>query len=507
MKKSLSIFLLISLTSAGARPNGGITEASVRAHMQALASDAMKGRGSGTSDELTAAQYVSAQLKSYGIEPAGDQNGAQRDYIEAVTVRRTTLTAPYVMTFADHHAARVRPRRTHHPRKSQATREPSFIYGKDFVVDEAARSSITGPLQKVDSDSAAAKVRPGDVVLLVRAAESPNSSAVPQPSLRGQIAALAQRGAAAVMFVEPADRRKRWTPSRARLPTLSPQLGGLIPGSTEQSTVNEASPTSALVGLTAPAATQIARLTQGTVVHLDAAAAPPLEARTWNALGMIRGSDPTLGAILLSAHIDHLGIGKPVNGDNIYNGADDDASGVTAVLELAHSLAAGPTPKRTVLFAFFGSEELGGFGATYFRERPPVPLNTIAADLEFEMIGRADPAIKSSDLWLTGYDRSNLGPELAGHGAHLVPDPHLAENFFMRSDNYTLALRGVVAHTISSFGLHNDYHQPSDDLDHIDFKHMTEAIQSMSQPIDWLANSTFKPAWNPGQQPGATDRH
>ncbi len=130
-----------------------------------------------------------------------------------------------------------------------------------------------------------------------------------------------------------------------------------------------------------------------------------------------------------------------------------------------------------------------------------MPLNTIVANLEFEMIGRADPAVKPDQLWLTGYERSNLGPQLALHGAKLVADPHPAQQFFQRSDNYALAKQGIVAHTVSSFGLHKDYHRPSDDLQHIDFAHMEQAIQSMVIPVKWLANSNFKPEWVEGKKP------
>ena len=104
-------------------------------------------------------------------------------------------------------------------------------------------------------------------------------------------------------------------------------------------------------------------------------------------------------------------------------------------------------------------------------------------------------------LWLTGYERSNLGPELAGHGARLVAGPHLEQNFFRRSDNYVLARKGIIAHTVSSYGLHTDYHRPSDDLAHIDFAHMTEAIESMVAPVRWLVNSDFKPQWNKDDGP------
>ena len=196
-----------------------------------------------------------------------------------------------------------------------------------------------------------------------------------------------------------------------------------------------------------------------------------------------------------------MALGAPVNGDNIYNGADDDASGTTAVLEIARVLGRGRRPRRTVIFALFGSEEMGGLGSTYFSRNPPLPLKEIAANLEFEMIGRADPAVKDDTLWLTGWERSNLGPALAARGARLVADPHPAENFFARSDNFVLAKKGVVAQTISSYGLHKDYHQPSDDLAHLDFKHMDAAIQSLLAPVEWLVNSSFRPNWNAGGQP------
>jgi len=224
---------------------------------------------------------------------------------------------------------------------------------------------------------------------------------------------------------------------------------------------------------------------------------------TWNVIGILHGRDSSLqgAAILFSAHLDALGIGTPVNGDNIYNGADDDASGVTAVLELARVLGRGPHPRRTVIFALFGSEELGGLGSAYFRAHPPVPLKRIAANLEFEMIGRPDPAVKGDTLWLTGWERSNLGSALVAHGAKLVADPHPGENFFTRSDNFVLAQEGVVAQTISSYGLHKDYHQPSDDLAHLDLKHMDAAIGSLLAPLEWLVNSDFQPKWNAGGQP------
>jgi hypothetical protein len=233
------------------------------------------------------------------------------------------------------------------------------------------------------------------------------------------------------------------------------------------------------------------------VVQLLAGFAQVPRTETWNVVGILRGSDPVAGkdAILLTAHLDHLGIGPEKNGDRIYNGADDDASGTTAVIELARIFAASPRPARTLLFVLFGSEEIGGYGNRYFLDHPPVPLDRLVANLEFEMIGRRDPALPRDGLWLTGFDRSNLGPELVRHGANLVADPHPEQNFFKRSDNYSLARRGIIAQTVSSFGLHADYHEPSDEISGIDFPHLTRAIRSMAKPIEWLAQTSWKPQW------------
>ena len=228
---------------------------------------------------------------------------------------------------------------------------------------------------------------------------------------------------------------------------------------------------------------------------------------TWNALGLLRGTDAGTGpavageVILLTAHLDHLGLGEAVNGDSIYNGADDDASGTTAVLELARALSKGQRPRRSILFVLFGSEELGGYGNAYFLEHPPVRLTQIVANLEFEMIGRPDPALPAKTLWLTGYERSDLGPALAQHGAAISADPHPDQHFFQRSDNYALAKKGIVAQTVSSFGLHKDYHQPSDEIAKIDFDFLTHSISSMAGPVRWLATTTWRPQWKAGGRP------
>ena len=190
-----------------------------------------------------------------------------------------------------------------------------------------------------------------------------------------------------------------------------------------------------------------------------------------------------------------------MNGDAIYNGANDDAAGTTAVLELAHALAAGPQLKRSVLFVCYGSEEPGELGSTYFGEHPPVPLKSLVANLEFEMIGTQDPKMPKGVLLLTGWERSNLGPTLKEHGALLGPDPYPEQHFFERRDNYALALKGVVAHTAAGWGTAPTYHQPNDDLAHLDIAVHDGGDPVLVEPVRWLASSDFKPEWNAGGQP------
>jgi aminopeptidase YwaD len=168
---------------------------------------------------------------------------------------------------------------------------------------------------------------------------------------------------------------------------------------------------------------------------------------------------------------------------------------------MAHALAAGPRLRRSVLFVCYGSEEIGELGSTYFGKHPPVPLNDLVANVEFEMIGNQDPKMPPGVLLFTGWDRSNLGPTLKEHGALLGPDPYPEQHFFERSDNYALALKGVVAHTAAGWGTTPTYHQPSDDMAHLDIAFMTRAIQSLIEPVRWLANSDFHPQWNPGGEP------
>lgn len=222
-----------------------------------------------------------------------------------------------------------------------------------------------------------------------------------------------------------------------------------------------------------------------------------------NVVGVLRGGDAVLRdeAILVDAHYDHLGIRANGTPDSIYNGADDDASGTIAVLEIARMMAAGPPPKRTVIFLATTGEETGLLGTRYYIRAPVHPLAKTVANLEIEMIGRPDSLAGGRGKgWLTGYERSTMGEMLAANGVPIVPDARPDQNFFMRSDNIAFARMGIPAHTLSSFNMHSDYHRPTDDMTRVDAGHMAEVIRAAVRAVRLLADGEA-PVWKPGGKP------
>jgi len=226
-----------------------------------------------------------------------------------------------------------------------------------------------------------------------------------------------------------------------------------------------------------------------------------------NVAGILVGSDPALRdeAVVIDAHYDHVGTAQaPVNGDSIYNGADDDASGVVTVLEVARMLAASPQrPRRTIIFLLTTGEEVGLLGTRWYIEHPVRPLERTVANLEIEMIGRPDPlAGGTGKAWLTGYDRSTMGQLLRDNGIPLVADPRPGQRFFERSDNFAFALRGIPAHTISSFNMHTDYHTVTDEARLVDAAHMAAVINATARAARLLADGPA-PQWMPNGRPAA----
>ncbi len=222
-----------------------------------------------------------------------------------------------------------------------------------------------------------------------------------------------------------------------------------------------------------------------------------------NVVGLIPGSNPELReeAVVLGAHYDHVGVGEAVEGDSIYNGADDDGTGTVAVLEIARALAADP-PERTVVVLLSTAEEQGLLGTRWYIDNPAVPLERTVADFQIEMIGRPDSVAGGPGRgWLTGYERTSMGDQLAGAGSPIVPDPRPEMRFFFRSDNLPFAVEGIPAHTLSSYGMHADYHRPSDEVELVDFEHMTALVDAAEEAVRFLASGE-RPAWAEGGREG-----
>ncbi|MBB5055680.1 hypothetical protein HDF16_000349 [Granulicella aggregans] len=459
IQRLLAVALLASVVDAGAQQGWVVRPEWVRAHEEFLASDALAGRGSATRDEQIAAEYVASEFVAYGLKPAPGMSGM----IQAVDVVAPDLDGKATLTAGD----------------------VSLAEGTDLRVLFPSGVGANGPLIRLAAaDAPQANIPRGSIVLLTDL--PPNTNGLRNSFfLRGS-------GAAVVLFAENDALRAYLAknPHPHQLMRLDQELG-------------DTTPLPATVA--AVSATAMARLLAekpGTVATLTVHALLAKPRKTYNAIGYLVGSDPAAGTILLSAHLDHLGtVSTPANGDAIYNGANDDASGTTAVLELAHALAAGPQPRRSVLFVCYGSEEAGELGSEFFGKHPPIPLSQLVTNIEFEMIGSQDPKMPKGTLLFTGWERSNLGPALKEHGALVGPDPYPEQHFFQRSDNYQLALQGVVAHTAAGWGTPPTYHQANDDLAHLDLGFMTGAIQSLVEPMRWLATSDFKPSWNAGGQP------
>ena len=228
-----------------------------------------------------------------------------------------------------------------------------------------------------------------------------------------------------------------------------------------------------------------------------------------NVVGVIPGADPVLRdqVVLIDAHYDHLGIRTGQGPDSIMNGADDDASGVVAVMEIARALARGPAPKRTVVVAATTGEEVGLLGTRWYIQHPARPLEAMVANLEIEMIGRPDSLAGGVGRgWLTGFERSTMGDLFTSAGLPIVADARPSEQFFMRSDNIAFAQRGIVAHTLSSFNMHTDYHEATDDVSRVDFAHMTRLIDVAVRAARLLADSPTALSWKPGGRPSPPSR-
>lgn len=364
--------------------------------------------------------------------------------------------------------------------RGRAAFSPDAMRAADFLADEFAAIGLEPPagqegyLQRfavysVTADSVAVMLN-GRPVDPANAAVSVSAAGIdwtqetgPAPTLVGRDGNLmdawrSARGTDALIVADPAHAE-----SFARI------RGFLARGS--RSTTREGGSSTAIVLAAGPVTSYAVRATART-------AETPLA----NVVGTIPGRRAD-EIVLFSAHYDHIGIVRPVEGDSIGNGANDDASGTAAVVELARYFKAAGRPERTLLFAAFTAEESGGYGSRHFSEQ--LDPDRIVAMFNIEMIGK--PAVEGPNTaWITGWDRSDFGPILAaaveGTEFRFYADPYPEQNLFYRSDNATLARLGVPAHSISTtpIDVDTDYHQVSDEVGTLDLEHLAATVRAIA---------------------------
>ncbi len=215
-----------------------------------------------------------------------------------------------------------------------------------------------------------------------------------------------------------------------------------------------------------------------------------------NVVAVLPGKTKPDEFVVFSCHYDHIGIETPVAGDSISNGADDDASGTTAVIELARYFKKTKNNQRTLIFVAFTAEEIGGFGSKYFSEQ--LNPDKVVAMFNIEMIGK--PSKWGQNFaFITGYERSDFGDilqkNLKGTQFEFRPDPYPTQNLFYRSDNATLARLGVPAHTISTDEIDIDkfYHTVDDEVETLDMKNITSTIRAIALSSKSIVNGTDTP--------------
>ena len=436
--------------SVGASGAEAVCAACVQATMQTLAGDALHGRKCGSADENAAAQYLAAALARSHIDGALPGGG----YLQTVQLVTPTYAEPPTLTLT-------------------AGGESLMLAQGQQMLAMNAPPAVDGDVVRVTDANVPLDGVQGKVVIV-------DGPAAPR------FAQAIRAGAALVVAPAPADLVQRAADFAVRPPGPT-QVEGTSP--------RQGQPP--VVYVWPEVMAQLAGF-DGGHARLAAPRGEPLVRTSYNVLGVRHGkaADADRQAVLLSAHYDHLG----VRGGVVFHGANDDASGTSAVMEFARILGRGGPHKRTVYFALFGCEEEGELGARRFQAEPPMPIDDLIVNLEFEMIGVDDPK-RPGFLMLTGWDRTDLGPTLQAHGARVGPDLYPEQLFFQRSDNYQLALRGVVAQTISAWPVTPTYHAPSDDLAHVDLELMDRTIGSLVDPIDWLLDDDYRPAWVPGKRP------
>ena len=484
---------LVALTATAQRPGDPIDrirEAEIKADLFALAGDDTRGREGGTLDELTASAWIVERARAAGLQPAGD-NGT---YLQFFPLERFRVSASSSVTLAG------KPLRM----------------GRDVVPDATVLAHVDAPVTILNPETVAgegaqlAGVDLKDRVAVIRYLPAPPSDAAASPAAgpratnplrtwarRIQKLAADQAPAAIVVLV-PDTAQDHW--ERVAFPFARGTYALDPDGTAEPRTAARGTPLlyvrESAVG---PDVTADARLAAS--IFTDSFTYPSV-----NIVAKVTGRDPKLRDefVLFSAHQDHDGVRYPVNGDNIWNGADDNATTAVALLAIGRAMAAQP-PRRSTLFIWHGAEERGLMGSRWYVKHPTVPLKSIVAVLNGDMIGRNDP---NTAALLGAVPPHRNSPEFVDMAqkanaavSKFVIDsswdsPDHREGWYYRSDHLPYARVGIPALFFTTL-LHEDYHTPFDNPDRIDIVKLTKMTRWMYATGRMAADADKAPAVDP----------
>jgi hypothetical protein len=487
----------------------GVSAESMKGHLSFLASDALEGRRTPSRGLDIAAEYIAAQFRRAGLEPAGDDG-----YFQTANWRLSTREASAFRLSFSGGAAPA-------PAVTPEQLGVGFSVAGFNFWEPAGELNLSGArLLKVDyANSANALTREqveGRVVVTEFPAFPRGDMGRALQLLREEnefLSRARQLGAPLVLAFDRRSERPRggrsprvFDPDNRAAGRNVPDLG--IGGAQTAPVVFVHGAVAARFYDSLPAGAADAAAD----VRIPAPSETPVKVR--NVAGILRGSDPALKDtyVIVSAHYDHIGVRDncdPSKEDCINNGANDDGSGTVGVLELASALSnLNPRPRRSILFLTFFGEELGLVGSRYYGRHPLVPLEKTVAQVNMEQIGRTDDSEgpQVGTLAVTGFDYSDVGAALqrAGEaeGVRVYKHPTKSDAYFSRSDNQSLADAGVPAHSAGVAFEFPDYHSVGDEWPKVDCANMARVVRTVGRALLALADSPQEPRWNE-QNPNA----
>ncbi len=459
-----------------------ITAEDVARRVGILANDSMRGRNTPSPELDQAAAWIGEEFGRMGLRPGGDDGG----FIQRYTLRRVRL---------DTAASGV-----------WGARGSALRFGRDAAVLNGASGpdGVEGhPILLTGAPTDPAQLQSlrieGRIVIWVMPS---NAGGAANFALNG----LLSRGPGAIVLVTPRPdatfrQQLRRTGQTSLRTGWSSQRGPLIVEVREQGLAR-------LLGEPGinPARAQSRTFESETLdditLKVTAVSETVEETSAPNVVGILDGSDPLLKDeyLVFSAHMDHDGVRAPVNGDSIYNGADDNASGTVAIMELAEAFAhLTPRPRRSIIFLGVSGEEKGLWGSEYFAANPVAPIEQIVANVNADMVGRNWP----DTIVVIGKEHSDLGETLNEVNAEhpelnmtAIDDIWPEENFYRRSDHFNFARRGVPILFFFN-GTHDDYHRPSDHPELIDAEKESRIVKLMFYLGLEVAQRDARPQWDP----------